>query len=244
MSETANDNYEAELSQYLAQFEAQGATLSYPVLDEGNYKGNITDISVRANKATPKTGPRAGVEGVIINWQVMIALESEIAQQKMKRDGDVIVRADQDCINVGKASLNANNMGITYDNNISFWNFIGAVFEQAGLASKVKDDTGASTYVLDKSIIGEIYKGTVQEYQNLIGNPETELMLVPAKLAEFQMKNIKELITSEADTRRCYVHVARRTHYRDKQNKEHFVKQIIFPGEFEAIASNMESLVL
>ena len=230
-----------DVSAYIDQFEQKGASLSRPVLPENNYRGSITEITFRANKTVPSKGQNIGKEIVIANWGAKIALDSVTAQQVMKQDNDVILYADSDTENC-KGFFNLGEIGIDFANNISFWSFVGSIFEQVGLATKEQDDSGAATYKIDRSILEGIYNGTEQVAQAYREAEDFDEMLLPAKLAEHQIKNVSELITAEADTKKVYVHVARRSNYRDKSLKEHYIKKIMFPSAFEARADNVNSV--
>ena len=233
------------INSYIDQFEQQGATLTNPVLPEGNYKANITAITTRHNKYTPKTGPNAGKEAVLVSWGARLALESETAQDIMKRDNDVMVYADRDTVNMkpGFLSVEPEN-GITFANNAKFWGFIGSLLAQVDLATETKDDTGASSYSFPRHILEAFYQGTDEKQEELNNSPDIEVVEHPALLAAHQINNISELICSESDTTRCYVHIARREKYNDKTQQEHFVKQIMLPEEFEAVESNLGSLIV
>lgn len=240
MSQATATNF----NDFLDNFESQGATLSRPVLNEGNYKANLVAITVRSNIIVPTKGPNIGKETVMTNWGARLTLDSQTAQEIMKQDNDAMVFADQDTINMGRGFLNVGEFGITFDNNIAFWSFIGSIFAQVGLATKQQDDSGAASYKLDRNIINSIYQGTQEELATLQGNVETNELLIPSKLAELQLKNISELISSESDTRKVYVHIARRSNFRDKTQKDHYVKQIILPEVFEEREENVASLIL
>ena len=229
---------------FLDNFESQGATLSRPVLNEGNYKADIVEITSRSNLIVPTKGPRKGKEVVLTNWGAKLTLDSQTAQEVMKQDNDVMVFADQDTINMGRGLLNVGEFGISFDNNIAFWTFVGSIFAQVGLATKQQDDSGAASYKLDRNIINSIYQGTQEELADLQNDSEINELLIPSKLAKLQLKNISELVTSESDTRKVYVHIARRTNFRDKTQKEHFVRQIMLPEVFEAREENITSLIL
>ena len=217
MSQAAEMNYD----DYLDQFEQQGATLSRPVLNEGNYMAHIVEITTRTNKGIIKKGKNIGQEIALTNWGVKLALESQTAQEVMKQDNDVTVYADRDTITLGNGLLNVGPLGITFDNNIAFWSFVGSIFTQVDLATKVQDDSGAATYKLDRNIINGIFQGSKEEKARLESDSSVEAIMIPSLLAELQIKNISELITSESDTRKVYVHIARRANYRDKSQQEH-----------------------
>lgn len=231
----------ADISSYIDQFEKQGASLSRPVLPEANYRGTIAEISFRANKVTAKKGPNVGKEFVLANWGARIALDSVSAQQVMKQDNDVVVFADSDTENC-KGLLNVGEIGITFENNISFWSFIGSIFEQVDLATKTQDDSGAASYKIDRSILESIYDGTNQVEEAYRNSEDFDEMMLPAKLAEHQIKNISQLVTAESDTSKVYVHIARRANYRDKSLQEHYIKKIMIPATFEARADNLNSI--
>lgn len=236
---------EFNLDEYLTQFESQGATLSRPVLNEGNYKANIIEVTTRTNKWTPDKGPNKGVEQAITSWGVKLALDSQTANEVLKQDGDVIVYADQDCETLRKGNLRLSpDMGIPFDGNIGFWAFIGSVFEQVELATKLKDDSGASSYKFEGTLIKDFYRGVKEKHDELMADSSQDEVLIPSKLAEVIIKNISELIASEADTRKCYVHMSHRADYRDKSVKQHYVRRIISISTFEERQDNIDSLIL
>jgi hypothetical protein len=234
---------------YIDQFEKQGATLVNPVLTEGNYKGNITALTARTNAFEYKTGKNKGKPGCMSSWGVTIALDSVTAAGIMGRDGDVLVFADRDTTCLRQAQLNVGEIGLTFDNNIGLWSFLGSIFEPVGLATKQQDDSGAAVYTFDPTIIQGIYDGTEEEWdkieqgERLHEDDEINLQLQRGKLAEFQMKNISELVCSEADTRKVYVSIARREHYKNKGEKQHHVKNIMLPAAFEEVEGNIESII-
>lgn len=231
-----------DISSFIDEFEQKGASLSRPVLPENNYRGRLVDITFRANKVTFKTGKRAGQEGVLANFGAVITLDSVTAQQVMKQDTDVTVYADSDTENCKKLLNLSDEIGIDFQNNVNFWLFVGGLFSQVGLATKVQDDSGAATYKIERNILEDIYEGTEQVAANYRESEDFDEMMLPAKLAEHQIKNLSQLVTSEADTSRVYVHIARRGNYKDKSLREHYVKKIMLPSEFEARADNMASV--
>lgn len=230
------------LDQYLSQFEQQGASLSRPVLNEGNYSANIVDFTARAGKVVPSKGANAGKEILMVNWQMRLALDSETAREVMKQDGDVLVYADGDTLNC-RGSMNFNEYGISYENNSSFWNLVGGLFASVDLAERVVDDSGAVTYKIAGNIIRDIFKGVQEEAERLAANSEVEALLIPGKLVELELKNLTELVCAEPTTRKVYVHLDRRSNYRDKAIKEHYVRQVIIPATFEADAANLETII-
>lgn len=233
-----------DVSAFLDKFEQNGATLSRPVLPEGNYKGNIEAIASRINDFVYKRGKNKGKEGTMISWQVRIALESLEAQNIMKQDGDVNVYADGDTTTLGNGSLNVEEgIGIAMDNNAAFWGFVGAIFEQVDMATKQKDDSGAVTYKIDRGILEGIYanlESAEAEYRNSEDFKEERL---PYVLAEKELANLSELITGESDTRPCYVELSRRANFRDKTVQEHFVKAIKTVESFESIEGNIDTVI-
>jgi len=231
------------VSSFLDQFESQGASLSRPVLNEGNYKANIVEFTSRWNKIVPTKGQQAGQEIVLTNWGMKLALDSQTAAQIMKQDGDVFVYADQDTVTLGRGSINVGEVGITFEGNIALWNLVGGIFAQVDLAHRNVDDSGAVSYRFERTILESIYQGTEEEKERLESNSEVESISIPARLAELQIKNISELVCSEADTKKVYVHLGRRGNFRDKSIKEHFVKQIILPAVFEAQESDVASII-
>jgi len=230
------------VSAYLDQFEQQGASLSRPVLPEGNYAGNISAITFRANKVTAKKGANIGKEMVLANWGFKVALVSETAQQIMKQDNDVVVYGDSDT-ETCKGTLNLSEIGIDFKTNANFWNFVGSVFAQVGLATKQKDDGGAVSYRIDRNILDSIHQGLEEIANDYQAAEDFDPLMLPAKLAEQLIKNVSELIVGEADTRKVYVQISRRSNYKDASLKEHFIKKLIVPEVFEASELNMASLV-
>jgi hypothetical protein len=231
-----------DISSYLDQFEQQGASLSKPVLPEGNYQGNLTAVTLRSNKVTPTKGQNAGKETVLANWGFKVALVSETAQQVMKQDNDVIVYGDSDT-ETCKGTLNLTEIGIDFHNNVSFWNFVGGIFAQVGLATKEKDDGGAVSFKIERTILDGIYSGTEETAADYQAAEDFDALMLPAKLAELQINNVSELITAEANTKKVYVHLSRRNNYKDKTLKEHFIKKLIMADVFEASETSVASLV-
>lgn len=236
---------EFNLDEYLTQFESQGATLSRPLLNEGNYKANLLEVTVRTNLWTPDKGPNKNITQPITSWGVKLALDSQTANEVLKQDGDVIRYVDRDCETLRGANIRLSpDMGIPFDGNIGFWSFVGSIFEQVGLATKLKDDSGASSFKIDGGLIKDFYRGVVQKKLELEEDSSIEPLLIPTKIAEVVMKNISELIAGESDTRRCYVHIAHRTDFRDKSQKVDYVRRIILPATFEERQDNIDSLIL
>lgn len=232
-------NFEA----FLDDFEATGATLSSPILPEGKYRANLGNFSLRSGIATIKKGKNKGEETVWSLWGLRLVLDSATATEVMKRDGDISVYADNDTINLRRGSLALFDYGIAKNNNVAFWNFVGNALHQVGLAEEVKQDSGESSYNIDRNALNAIYANTKEKFEELQTDSELDARLIPAKLAEHQLGNLTEFLTSEPETRALYAHIARRSNYQDKSKQEHYVKQIIFPADFEASQDNLDSLL-
>lgn len=238
-----NTTTNTHVSSYIDQFEQTGAVLTNPHLNEGNYAGTLNELSTRIIPFIYKKGDHIGEDGVMVTWGAKVSLQSETAQQVLKRDNDVQVYADQDTVCLGKGILNVGEFGITYTDNLAFFSFIGGIFEQVGLAAKVTDDSGAKTYTFPRHILLDIYKGVDDYKLELESNPEVKPLEIPGKLAEYEMKNINELICSESDTKRVYVHIGVRGKRTDSSVKEHFIKNIMLPSVFEAREANVASVI-
>jgi len=237
-----------DISAYLDSIEKTGATLTSPHINEGNYKGTILEISSQAREFQYKKGPKIGEDGVLTTWQVKLAVDSETARSIMKRDNDVIVYADQDTINLQKGFLTVDNNGISFSENLAFWSFIGSILEPVELASKLKDDSGSSSYVFTRPLLNDIFHGVQELKTELKENPEIKPLLIPSMVAALQLKNLSELICSEKDTSQVYLHIALRKK-RIAGNPsdapmQHFVKNIIIPSVFEEREENVASLIL
>lgn len=243
MSET-QQNEQPNFDSFLDDFESKGAALSSPVLPEGNYKANIVAFTVRTGISEIKKGVNKGQENVWALWGVKLALDSQQANAIMKRDGDVLVYADNDTENLRRGNLSLADFGIARENNAAFWKFVGSILAQEGLATEKKEDSGESTFAIQRSAAEAIYAHTKDKLAEFQADGELDQRLVPAKLAEVQFENLSEFLTGEASTREVYVHVARRSNYQDKNRQEHFVKKIILKADFEANQRNIDSLVL
>ena len=242
MTENSTDTQEeGSLDSFISSWESEGAEISLPVLNEGNYKAHIVELTTRCGITTDK---KTNEERAWQNWGVKLALDSATASEIMGRDGDVIVYADGDTTVLGRGYLTLFKYGIDRSGNAALWKFVGLLFAQAGLATCQKDDSGAETFNIDQGIVKSIYQGTEAKLAELQEDTEQDVRLIPAKLAELQFKNLTELLTSEQDTSRVYAHMSRRSDYRDNSKKQHFVKNIMFPDAFEADQSKMDSLVL
>ena len=243
--ETVNANVveELNLDSFLDDFEQKGAALSSPVLPEGKYKAHLTAVTVRNGVSTPTKGTNAGKETAWCLWGARLALDSETANTLMKRDGDVTVYADNDTVNLRRGNLATFQFGIAKDNNAAFWGFVGALLAPVGLAEKVSQDSGEASYSINRNALDAIYAHTKQNLEELQADGSIPELLIPAKLAERQIANLTEFLTSEEDTRKVYVHLMRRSNYQDKSRQEHFVKQIMFPADFEEKQSNLDEVV-
>jgi hypothetical protein len=243
MSENTNAVEEQNLDSFLDDFEAKGAALSSPVLQEGKYRANLVGFGTRTNIFTYKKGEHKGEEGVLTSWNCRFALDSVEAAAIMKRDGDVLVYADNDTVNLRRGMLALSKFGIAREGNAPLWFFIGQLLATVGLAEEVKQDSGESTYNIQRTALDAIYAHTGDKMAELEADSELDPRLLTSKLAELQFENLTEFLTSEAETRAVYLHIARRSNYQDKSKQEHFVKQIIFPDDFEAKQSNLDELV-
>ena len=236
-------NENANFDSFLNDFENKGAALSSPVLPEGKYKASIAQFTLRSGIAQIKKGKNAGDDMVWALWGVKLVLDSASASEVMKRDGDIAVYADNDTVNLRRGSLALFNFGIARENNAGFWNLVGSALAQVGLAEEVKQDSGESSYTIDRNALNAIYANTKEKLEELENDSELDTRLIPAKLAEAQLTNLTEFLTSEEETRAVYAHIARRSNYQDKSKQEHYVKQIIFPAEFESSQDNLDSLM-
>jgi hypothetical protein len=244
MSENMIENEEQEFASFLGDFEEKGAALSSPVLPEGKYKANLVGFGTRTNIFTYKKGANKGEEGIMHSWNCRFALDSAGASAIMKRDNDVMVYADQDTVNLRRGNLTLAKFGIARVDNAGLWYFIGQLLSTVGLAEEVKEDSGESTYNIQRTALEAIYAHTPDKLAELEADTELDPRLISSKLAELQFENLTEFLTSEAETRLVYLHIARRSNYQDKSKQEHFVKQIIFPDDFEAKQSNLDELVV
>lgn len=236
-------NEEPNFESFLDDFEQKGAALSSPVLPEGKYRGHLTAVTMRSGLFTPSKGANIGKEQVWANWGARIALDSVSANAIMKRDGDVTVYADNDTINTRKGGIATFGFGIARENNAAFWTFVGALLAPVGLAEEIKQDSGETTYTINRNALEAIYAHTKENLEELQADGSIPELLIPAKLAEKQLANLTEFLTSEEETRKVYVHIARRSNYSDKSRQEHFVKQIMFPAVFEENQRNLDELV-
>jgi hypothetical protein len=232
---------EMSMESFMDSWEKEGAAISNPVLNEGNYKAHIVEFTTRYGISSNN---KEKEERPWQNWGVKLTLESETAKTVMKRDKDVLVYADSDTICLGKGNLALFPFGIDKQNNAALWKLVGKLLEGAELATVTKDDSGAEEFNIDLHIVKSIYQGTDELRKELLSNSEVDGRLIPAKLAELQFKNLSELITAEKDTSECYVHIARRSAYNDPTKKQHFVKNIMMKAAFEDDTAKVDSLVI
>ena len=243
-------NEEMDIDSFLNEFESKGAALAAPTLPEGKYKANLKAFTTRTSEFVYKKGDRKGEAGIMTTWGCQFALDSAFASQYMKRDNDVVVYADGGnngsggCINLKGGNLNTIAVGIGRDQNGAFWGLVGSLLHQVGLAEEVKQDSGEKTYNINRVALDAIYANTKSKLEELNNDADVKRELIPGKLAELQMANLTEFLTGEEDTRKVYLHIARRSNYADASKQDHYVKQILLAAEFEAVQSNIDELVL
>lgn len=240
-------NEEMNVSSFIDDFEATGAQVSNLYLDEGIYKAILADFSVRAGVAVASKGENKGNKFVWNFWQARFDLDSLTAQNKLKRDNKVSVYTDQATEGFSNRSLTLCPVGIAKDGNISFWNFVGKLVTPLGHATFSQDDAGNKQYKFGRSFL-EAFFGGVQslkdelestipagvDFASLSSEQQDVKLLIPAKLAEKQLKNLSEFLANESDAKRMYVSMQIRSNSQDSSKKEHFVKSLMSVEEFEA----------
>lgn len=232
---------EINIDAFLDDFEATGAQLSAPHLDEGKYRGTLVDFQIRFGTSVHKKGEFAGQTRPWNMWNARYEVNSVKAQQKMKRDNAPIVYTDRQTEGYGNGSLQLCEIGISKD-NAHFWGVVGKFLQQVGLAEVFTDDAGVKSFKIDRSVTSAMYRNTKSLLEELQNKPDLDALLVPALLAEDQLKNLSEFLAAEQQTKQVYLHIQVRNNSQDSSKKEHFVKGVFLPSEFEAVAENMAAL--
>jgi len=209
---TNDVSLDQEYEAYLASFE-DGVSVERPILEEGVYPALFTSFTynfgMTSNGPTAKKSPDG-----LADWAMLggtYKLDSASARSQLGTDNDPTIRVGRGSKNDAGCSSFPGNLqlhskfGITLQGNEMFWNFLGKLFEQIGLAEHIKNSEGKSAYKFDSSIIASINSGVIDKWKELTqlvenGEPistdtaKNDARLIPAMLAEFQLSKINELL--------------------------------------------------
>lgn len=211
----------------------EGQSVTVPVLAEGTYKGIFQGFGRKKDgKVTylqygiVQPSPTKEKKHVGEAWNMLAArfeIDSNYARTTMGQDNNPFITTDSNCVSL--ANLRLCDFGLAND-NVNFWNFVNGLFEKIGLATKETDESGTIKWVRDKSITQAIYEGTGTLKSELEAEVDLNPKLIPCKLAEKQLENITELLTSEDASREVYLDISRNYDAFLGRNT-HVVKRII-----------------
>jgi hypothetical protein len=257
MSKKSNQVEEVSVDQefeaFMTAFEEEGVVTSVPTLPEGWYPGLLTALT--CNYGLTEKGETAAKDPTgKTPWfmlQGQIKTDSLYANNILKRDNGSTIRADADskknpgCIGFPGNVLLNEKLGIAREGNGQFWNFLGKLFSQIGLAESFVDNDGNTGYKVNIEVLKAIYGHTPALYTELkekVSNGErlaeddkkNHERLIPHMLAESQLAKLTEYLASpdgDKTLQKVVVHVGVRERFNDATKKDNYAKNIRFWNE-------------
>ena len=215
--ELSDDDVEALLNSY-----DEGITSKAPVLPEGYYKGRIS--SLRLQSGIIGKGDRIGEVWTIPG--AVVALNSTTATALLGRD-EPAVYVDSSTRGWGNATLNA--IGLDSHANTSLFNQLLPFAAEGGFA-ELSEGTGdgAEDWKPSPEITAVLKKGVLETYKELkaAAKTEEETKLVPAKVANLQMKHLGEFLAAKPATSECVLWISREKAYNNPEQQVNVVKQV------------------
>ena len=231
----SDDDVEALLSSY-----DEGITSKLPVLPEGYYKGRISGLRLTSGII----GKGAHVGDV---WSIpgaIIALNSTTATALLNRD-ETAIYTDGATKGWGNASLN--KIGLDPMASPGLWNAILSFAAEGGFATlEAGEGDGAQVWKPEPEIAAVLKKGVADLYKELKASSKTEeeIKLIPAKIANLQLKHLGEFLAAKPETSECVIWISREKAYNDAERQVNIVKQVFTLAAWDAMdASVKESLL-
>ena len=233
--ELSDDDVDALLGAY-----DDGITSKLPVLPEGYYKGRIASLRLQSGI----TGKGARIGEVWCIPGAVIALNSTTATALLSKDDPALYT---DGGTRGWANANLNQIGLDPHASQGLWNSILAFAAEGGYATlEAGEGDGAEIWKAEPEVTAVLKKGVAELYKELKSAAKTdeEIKLVPAKVANLQLKHLGEFLAAKPQTSECVIYVGREKAYNDADRQVNIVKQVFTLSAWEAMSSTTKESLL
>ena len=233
--EMTDEDVEALLNNYDA-----GVTSKLPVLPEGYFKARISGLRLQSGiiGKGDRTGEVWAIPGAIL------ALNSTTATALLNRD-EPSIYTDGQTRGWGNAALNA--IGLDPHANSNLYNNIMPFAAEGGFAAKEAGEAdGATDWKLEPEILAVLKKGVADLYKELRDSAKTDedKKLLPAKIANLQLKHLGEFLAAKPATSECVVWITREKSYNNPDQQVNVVKQIFTLSAWDAVDDSTKASLL
>lgn len=202
---TQDMTIEQELDSFIESFNTEGVITSTPNLPEGWYPALLTGFTgiygMTSNGKAAKASPDG--KAPYFMFQATTTTDSLTARSIVKKDKDPSIRMDGDTFGF-PGNINLSKLGITKDGNGAFWNFMGEMLSQIGLAERFDHDVEKG-YIINEAFTKAMYSDTASLYKELHqkvddgaelsdNKDRNDARCIPAMLACAQLAKITEYI--------------------------------------------------